>query len=279
MMRLFSGLALLFMATQLYAQQSCCAHDAFASLGNDAAFVIQHEQPLPFQLQDPVGEMINFETTDGKQGNAYVIMRPGGGNKYLLVFHEWWGLNDYVKKESDRLFDELKDTHIIAIDLYDGQVAATREEATANMQALKSERAESIIRGAINYADMLSHGNAEFATVGWCMGGGWSLQAGILAGEKNKAVVMYYGMPETDDNRLQELESPVLFIFARQDKWINFEVVASFKKQMSRLKKNLAILEYDADHSFANPSNPKYDKASAEDAHGQVVEFLYYSLH
>jgi carboxymethylenebutenolidase len=90
---------------------------------------------------------------------------------------------------------------------------------------------------------------------------------------------MYYGMPETDDNRLSQLESPVLFIFAKQDQWINFEVVAAFKKRMNRLKKSLAILEYDTDHAFANPSNPKYEKAAAEDAHGQVVEFLYYSLH
>lgn len=279
MIKIYSGLILLLLVTQLYAQQLCCAHDTFASLSTDAAFIAKHEEPLPFSIQDPLGEMINFETPDGKQGTAYVLLKPGGSNKYLLVFHEWWGLNDYVKKESERLYEELKDTHIIAIDLYDGQVATTREEAASFMQALQAERAESIIRGAINYADMLSQGVAEFATIGWCMGGGWSLQAGILAGEKNKAVVMYYGMPETNDARLLPLESPVLFIFARQDKWINFEVVAAFKKQMSRLKKNLAILEYDADHAFANPSNPKYDKALAEDAHGQVVEFLYYSLH
>jgi carboxymethylenebutenolidase len=186
MMRIYFGLIILLLSFAVHAQPTCCAHQDFAALGNDGAFLAKHEQPLPFQLDDPAGQMITFETPDGKQGSAYALFKPGAGTKYLFVFHEWWGLNDYVKKESERLFQELQDTHVIAIDLYDGQVASTREDAAAYMQALTTERATSIIRGAIDYADMLSQGKAEMATIGWCMGGGWSLQAGILAGDKKQ---------------------------------------------------------------------------------------------
>jgi carboxymethylenebutenolidase len=252
--------------------QSCCmksATTAFASLGDDKSFVSSHASPLPFTFVPEKGQMITFKTPDGKDGNAFEVKADKETKNYLLVFHEWWGLNDYIKQEAERLQKELG-VNVIAVDLYDGSVASNPDEAGKLMQAVKKERAEAIINGAIAHAGT----NAKISTIGWCFGGGWSLQAALLAGKQANACVMYYGMPETDKERLKKLNAEVLGIFAGKDQWINAEVVKTFESNMKDAKKKLTVKTFDADHAFANPSNPKYDKVAAEEAHKLAMDFL-----
>ncbi len=255
-----------------YAQNICCssATTEFAALGNESQFVFQHDAPLPYTLESDKGQMIVFNTTDGKTANAYAIQTTVPSNKYLIVFHEWWGLNDYIKSFSEKFFDDLKDVNIIAVDLYNGNVATTQEEAKKYMQELTTERAKAIMDGLLNKLG----NNAEIATVGWCMGGGYSLQMAIESQQHAKGAIMYYGMPESNLDRLKTLQCPVLFFQASQDKWINDEVVNTFKKNMAQENKKLTVEVYDADHAFANPSNPKYNKEAAEDAYKKSIAFL-----
>ena len=85
---------------------------------------------------------------------------------------------------------------------------------------------------------------------------------------------MYYGMPETDKTKLATIQCPVTGIFANKDKWITPAVVEQFKADMEAAGKKIYIYSYDADHAFANPSNPKYDKESADDAKKKAIAFL-----
>ena len=85
---------------------------------------------------------------------------------------------------------------------------------------------------------------------------------------------MYYGMPEKDVAKLKTLNSDVLGLFADQDKWINPEVVGQFEKDMAAAGKKVTVKEYPADHAFANPSNPKYNKELAADAHQRALAYL-----
>ena len=191
-------------------------------------------------------------------------------NNYLLVIHEYWGLNDFVKKESEKIYNALGDVNIIDLDLYDGQLATTREDAGKLMQAVKEDRAKAIINGAIAYAGPKAH----IATLGWCFGGGWSLQATLIAGKQAVGCVMYYGMPEQDVNRLKMLNCDVLGNFANKDQWINTKVVAKFSDDMKAAGKTLYLHQYDADHAFANPSNPAYNSAATTDAYTNSITFL-----
>ena len=109
-------------------------------------------------------------------------------------------------------------------------------------------------------------------------GRGWSLQAALEYRELSSACVIYYGMPESDADRLSQLECPVLFVFAKQDKWISYDVVSGFKRICFMLEK-LRILEYDYDHAFANPSNPGYNNEAALEAYAESLSFLYTALH
>jgi carboxymethylenebutenolidase len=255
---------------------SCCARpatasatEAFAMLATDKDFSGGHDAPLPYAYEGE-GKMIEFKTTDGQTGHGFEIKSAKPSNKYLFVIHEWWGLNDYIKKESAAYAQEMPGVNVIALDLYDGQVATTPEEAGKYMQGVKTERAAAIIKGAQMYAGP----KAQFASVGWCFGGGWSLQSALLGGKQTVGCVMYYGMPEKDVAKLKTLNSDVLGLFADQDKWINPQVVGQFEKDMAAAGKKVTVKEYPADHAFANPSNPKYNKELAADAHQRALTYL-----
>ena len=255
---------------------SCCARpatanatEAFAMLATDKDFSGGHESPLPYSYEGE-GQMVTFKTTDGQTGHAFEIKSAKPSTKYLFVIHEWWGLNDYIKKEAAMYAQEMPGVNVLALDLYDGQVATTPEEAGKLMQGVKTERATAIIKGAEMYAGP----KAEFASIGWCFGGGWSLQSALLGGKQTVGCVMYYGMPEKDVTKLKTLNSDVLGLFAEQDKWINPEVVKQFEKDMATAGKKVTVKEYPADHAFANPSNPKYNKELAGDAHQKALAYL-----
>jgi carboxymethylenebutenolidase len=252
---------------------SCCSKTStaeFAMLSNNAAFKAGHESPIPFHYVSTNGKMITIKTKDGKDANAFEIKAANPTVNYLIVIHEWWGLNDYIKREAERLQNELTAVNVIALDLYDGKVATNPDEAAKFMGEAKEDRIRAIINGGIAYAGS----SARIQTVGWCFGGGWSLQTSIAAGKQGAGCVMYYGMPEKDPAKLKMLNAPVLGLFASKDGWITPEIVKQFESDMKSNNKEITVKMFDADHAFANPSNPKYDKVAAAEANEMALAFL-----
>ncbi|HTI60010.1 dienelactone hydrolase family protein [Mucilaginibacter sp.] len=255
-------------------KMACCAKPSatkqFAMLASDKKFVMSHAIPKPYHFQSSIGKAVTYKTADGKTANAFEIKAKKPTDNWLLVVHEWWGLNDFVKHESEKLYNDLGDVNVLDLDLYDGKVATTREDAGKFMQAVKDDRAEAIIKGAIAFVGP----KARIATIGWCFGGGWSLQTSLMAGSQDVACVMYYGMPEQDVNKLKTLHADVLGNFANKDGWINPKVVAKFAENMKAAGKKLELHQYNADHGFANPSNPIYDSEATKDAYAKTLAFL-----
>jgi carboxymethylenebutenolidase len=238
------------------------------------AFVIAHEEPLPFTLENPKGENISFPVKGEDAGKAYYIKGKKSSKKWIFVFQEWWGLNDYIRMQADKLHESFPNHHILALDLYDGKVATTREEAGALMQSAKSERIEKLIAAAAEYSGKKS----KIGTIGWCFGGAWSNKAAVLLKDKVAACVMYYGMPVKDDAQIAQIKAPVLGIFANKDGWITPKVVQEFKEKMVKNGKSIETFGYEAEHAFANPSNPKYHKAYSDEAWSKSISFFKVNL-
>lgn len=267
--------ALLLVSSAAFAQSqtSCCTvtvSSQNAILAVNEKFASKHDVPAPFKLEAPKGENITFATNAGANGLAYFIKSAKPTNKVLFVFHEWWGLNDYIKQEAEIFASEMGDVDVYAIDLYDGQVANDVPTAQKLMYGLKQERASSIVNGIIAKVGV----DKSIATIGWCMGGAWSMQSTLLENKQAKACVMYYGMPEKSVERLKNLNCDVLGVFAKQDQFINAELVKTFEANMKTANKKLTVFNYEADHAFANPSNPKHNKEFAADAHAKALKFL-----
>jgi carboxymethylenebutenolidase len=274
MKRILFTMMIVFAALNVFAQKSsCCAMPAttqFAMLSKDRSFTSSHDEPRPFVYESKAGKMITYKTPDGKQASAFELKAAKPTNNYLLVIHEWWGLNDYIKQEAEKFYNDLGNVNVIALDLYDGKVATKREEAAKYMQQVNNERAEAIIKGAINHAGK----KAEVATIGWCFGGGWSLQAALLAGKQASGCIMYYGMPEKSVEKLKNLNTDVLGLFAGKEEWISPAVVAEFEKNMQQAGKKLQVKIFDAEHAFANPSNPHFDKQATAEAYKIATSYL-----
>ena len=252
--------------------------NGMSEFSDDKEFQEKHEKPVDVSEYKPKGDTIVVGTKDEKQTILYGNRSKAPSNKYLFVIHEWWGLNNNVKKEVDQLFTALDEkVTVVALDLYDGKVATTREEAGKIMKSVEEERANAIINGTIErmYQDAAAQQTEpKIATIGWCFGGGWSLKSSILAGNAGVGCVMYYGMPVKTAKELAPLEADILCIHPKQDKWITDEVVKEFETLTKATGKNFTVHQFDADHAFANPSSPRYNKTAAQEANKLALQFL-----
>lgn len=277
MKRILLFFALLAWGTAWAQDQIAICHtpatEKFALFASNKDFNREHPLPRVYtHISQAGGEMIKLKCPDGTEANAYVIKAAKKTNNWLFVFQEWWGLNDNIKRQSEDLYNEIGNVNILALDMYDGNVATDAENAGKLMQAFKQERGDMIVKGALDYVGK----SAKVGTVGWCFGGGQSLQAALNAGKQTIACVMYYGMPEDDLSRLKKLNSDVLDIWGTQDQWINKDVMDKFKKNMEAAGKKLTIEPYDAGHGFANPSNPMgaFNESAYKDAEAKTVAYL-----
>lgn len=244
--------------------------NGMAQFASNPDFINAHANPLPFHYVSRAGEMIQFSTPDGKPANGFLLKAKKNSNKWLLVYQEWWGLNDNIKQQSEQFYNDLNDVNVLAVDMYDGKVATDRGEAAKLMQGADKARLGSIMKGAIAYAGP----KAEIASVGWCFGGGLSLQSALLEGKQAKGCVMYYGFPEMDVNKLKTLDTDVLGLFASKDGFISPKVVGEFEENMKKAGEKVTVKMYEADHGFANPSNPVYNKEAAADAYKLALNYL-----
>ncbi len=205
-----------------------------------------------------------------------MLYKPSGNGPFpaLVVIHEWWGLNDWVKQRADT-YAQLGYV-ALAIDLYRGQVATTPDEAHEIMRGVPEDRAQRDLLAATAYLRSLNTVNPKrVGAIGWCMGGGYALDLAV-ADPKLKVAVINSGHLATDDATLKKIHAAILGIFGGQDRGIPPANVKKFEKQMNALNKKVEIHIFpDAGHAFENPNNQQgYRKEDAEQAERITEEFL-----
>jgi carboxymethylenebutenolidase len=205
-----------------------------------------------------------------------VLAVPEGTGPFpaLVLIHEWWGLNDWIKNNA-RMFAE-SGYVALAIDLYRGRVAENADEAHELMRGLPEDRAARDLAAAVRFlktrADVLP---AKIGSIGWCMGGGYSLEA-ALRNPGLAACVVCYGRLVTDTATVAGLSVPVLGIFGEEDIGIPPKSVNDFTALARGLGKSVDVRIYKAaGHAFMNPNNAKgYRAEAANDAWGRIMKFF-----
>ena len=218
----------------------------------------------------PVTYKSGSETVNG------ILYTPEGKGPFpaLVVIHEWWGLNDWVKQQASSLADQGYEA--LAIDLYRGKIADNPDLAHELMRGLPEDRARRDLLAAFDYlAAQDDVDKKRIGGIGWCMGGGYSLEL-ALNEPKLKVAVINYGRLATDPEALKKINAAILGIFGGQDRGIPPADVNAFEKQMSSLGKKVEVKIYpDAGHAFQNPSNKSgYREADAKDARELTLRFL-----
>ncbi len=185
-----------------------------------------------------------------------ILYMPEGEGPFpaLVVIHEWWGLNDWVKQQASNYADQGYVT--LAIDLYRGQVATNPDEAHQIMRGVPEDRANRDLLAATSYLRSLTTVNGKrVGAIGWCMGGGYALDLAI-ADPKLKVAVINYGHLASDKTTLKKIHASILGIFGGQDKGIPVTDVNKFEAEMKALNKKVDIHVFpDAGHAFENPNN------------------------
>jgi carboxymethylenebutenolidase len=205
---------------------------------------------------------------------AYLSLPEGAtpGIPGVVVIQEWWGLNDHIKHWSDRLAAD--GYAALAVDLYGGRVADNADSAMAYMKAVDKARALEILKAGHAFLATDPRIQAKRrGSIGWCFGGGMSLQLALNAPDLDAAVI-YYGHPVTDPKALQAIHAHILGIFGNADQSIPPGFVNEFETALTTAGVQYQILRYDADHAFANPSGNSYDQADAAAAWEKTRAFL-----
>ncbi|MFZ0803592.1 MAG: dienelactone hydrolase family protein [Terriglobales bacterium] len=212
----------------------------------------------------------------GDEAVQGVLYTPEGKGPFpgIIVIHEWWGLNDWVKDQATKLSDLGYVT--LAIDLYRGKVATTPDVAHEIMRGLPEDRAKRDLHAAFDY--LASQPNVKkdrIGAIGWCMGGGFALDV-ALQEPTLRAVVINYGHLATDTDSLKAINASVLGLFGGQDRGITPDDVHKFEKSMNDLGKPVDVTIYsDAGHGFENPVNKDgYRPDDTADAWQRTVKFF-----
>ncbi|MCB2156417.1 dienelactone hydrolase family protein [bacterium] len=225
----------------------------------------------PFSIKS--GE-ISYSSSVGTH-NAY-LCRPATSDPVpaIVVIHEWWGLNEHIKSEAERLARLGYVT--LAVDLYNGRVATSPADAAALKGEVDDAAAVATMRGAVDFLAKLPQTKGQpIGCIGWCFGGTKSLQLAI-AEPRIDACVLYYGTPITDPEELGRIQGRVLGIFGEADSHIPLKEVDALADGLALSGVPYRIETFpDVGHAFANPSNQGgYAPKAAEDARRISDEFL-----
>jgi carboxymethylenebutenolidase len=205
-------------------------------------------------------------------GATGYFARPAAGGQYpgVVTIHENRGVRPEIRTMAEDLARE--GYAVLAVDLFGGKVVDTQDEARALTAALDQTVATENLRAAAAY--LREHGSAKVASLGWCFGGGQSLQL-ALSGEPMDATVIYYGRLVTEPEKLRAISWPVLGIFGDKDQAISVESVRDFDAALDEIGvRNEIHLYPGVGHAFANPSGANYAPAETRDAWEKTVDFL-----
>lgn len=205
--------------------------------------------------------------------NGY-LARPKLAGSYpgVVMIHEWWGLNDNIRTMARLLASE--GYIVYAVDLYDGRIATTADEARAYSGAVNAAptAATAKLKAAVAYLKDAQK-VPKIASLGWCFGGAQSLALALA--EPLDATVIYYGTLATSTAELAPLAGPVLGIFGDQDTSIPTSSVAAFQSALNILGKANEITVYPGvGHAFANPTGANYAPTETIDAWQKTLAFL-----
>ena len=220
------------------------------------------------------GNMVSYPS-GSETVSGYLALPAGSGQKpAIVVIHDWLGLSDFARAKADGFAK--KGYVALAVDLYRGKVTEDPAVAHELMRGLPEDRAVRDLTAAVAYLRSRSDVDGKrIGSIGWCMGGGYSLALAlaepILAGS-----VIYYGRLVTDEKTIAGLQVPLLGNFAGDDQGIPPESVRDFEKKAKAAGKSLDFKIYQgAGHAFASSKDPNvFRAADARDADARTDAFF-----
>jgi len=219
---------------------------------------------------------VEYDNGSGQKLLGYLATPDGPGpHPAVLLIHEWWGLNEGITILADALAGE--GYVVFAPDAYRGNVTSALPRALWLRLTTPNEQVETDLDSALAYLRGLESVDPQsVASMGFCFGGGHSLQLGLRQSENLALTIMYYGAVVTEPDLLRPLTDgqPVLGIFAEDDNTIFPAEVMEFEAALNSLDIENEITIYPGvGHAFLTEEN--YNQPGpAGDAWTQTLAFL-----
>lgn len=217
-----------------------------------------------------------YSGRDGQELIGYLAQPEGAGpHPAVLLIHEWWGLNEGMTILADALAAE--GYVVLAPDAYRGRVTAQVPRALWLRLTTPEEQVFADIDAALAYLMSLDNvDTTRLASMGFCFGGGHSLQLGMRQSENLALTILYYGAVVTDPELLRPLTDgqPVLGVFGEEDQTIPVADVLEFEAALNSLDIPNEITIYEGvGHAFLSEEN--YNQPGpAMNAWQQTLRFL-----
>tara|TARA_Y100001934_G_scaffold272281_1_gene360249 strand:+ start:2277 stop:3008 length:732 start_codon:yes stop_codon:yes gene_type:complete len=179
-----------------------------------------------------------------------------GARPAVMVVHEWWGLDDYIRGRCKQLAEA--GFAALGVDMYGGgQTGSNPDEAGALMNAVFADipAASERIKGAAAALGATDQADADrMACMGYCFGGAVSLHAARL-GMNLRGVVSFHGVLgsfHTADPG--SIKAKILVLHGAADVLVPDEQVDGFKAEMATANADYEFVAYDgAMHGYTNP--------------------------
>ncbi len=224
---------------------------------------------------DVVSENIDY-TGDGKSLGYLAYPEDAHNAPGIILIHEWWGLNDQIRRTADRYAEE--GFVALAVDLYGGRSTIINDEARELAGEVRdnSQAAFTNLNKAIAYMASFTDDKVDeerIASVGWCFGGGWSYQM-ARNNLGTTASVIYYGFFNPQDD-LSQMRAKIIAHFGEDDRAISLDTVETFQARLDTLNGEHEVYIYpNSGHAFANNQGDRYNEDAAEQAWERTLEFL-----
>jgi dienelactone hydrolase len=225
-----------------------------------------------------------YDGGDELTGHFYWDDSISGKRPGVMVVHEWWGLNEYVKWRAGQLAE--MGYIAFAADMYGSEKSTTHpSQAQEWMTATTSNLDDWRRRGLAGLAQLRLHplsDGSQLAAIGYCFGGATVMQL-AYAGADLKGVASFHGsLPPPNGDEANNIKGRVLIEHGNDDAFVPAERVAAFKSAMNDAGVDLTFHGHDgARHGFTNPDagnfgidNLKYDAAADESSWQSVQQFF-----
>lgn len=197
-------------------------------------------------------------TENGKIFNAEIKI-PSNFNKPLpliVVIHEWWGRNQYMKKRVQMLTDE--GLAAMAVDLYGDNILVDSPREAQNLAQPFYQNPQLAIQRLIKYIDLAKKNPHidpdKIFVIGYCFGGTQALNL-ARSGIQLRGVVSFHGGLSTS-LRAKKLNTDLLILNGQDDPMVPQKDIDSFEKEMKSIKASYRIIHYpNAVHAFTNPNS------------------------
>lgn len=148
----------------------------------------------------------------------------------IIMVHEWWGLDGFVKTQADRWAQ--KGYLVLAVDLFNGKTAKGAADASRLQEMLVTSKAVKLLSRAQKLLQKNRRVDPKrIGFLGWGLGAKVALQYAIT-GADMKALAMFYGQPILDVTKLKKIRAPLMAVFGTDDEKIPKNIVTQFKEKL-----------------------------------------------